>query len=431
MFSGGSGIVTPAAQLNGLLAQVALMSVTGTPLAISGLLTQVAPLLNTLDRPALGAQLALFSMALQRGDVGRSEWLNSRVYDDLEAIHAAMERGDPVAEALQARSAAVALRALVESSRIGPTSIIARSSPRTSLGPPPKINWRSFGSETFPAPNAPSHAVGTAGLRLQYFASFVSGIATHDELEGAMERFYEISGETRRRLREGLFVPQALGQFPVRDAQHLIQRAAAIEPKYGQLMTELILQAILESQEWSLGMPTATTAWELSFLYALRRYIATQMLTEEGKKTVLADRALIRVAQNQASLEKVSWHPGRTRRETFEPWLQAMNGGKSDNLNRQRQFIGEGILRAVGWKVPEQGSSEELRLQWFFRNWIAQYHYGALPARGLPYPTENLIAFAMARNPVHLQPKFKSALLDMMRGFYSDEDLATFSIANQ
>lgn len=418
------GIVTPAGYLSGLLSQLMTLS---RPKKISIILNDIVPKLKDLGRDDLAGRLTKVSLALTEGTYNTIDWQNSRVYDELTTIQEALQRGDPIEEAVNARQAAEELSDLTGPINHHPTSLIARPT-RTSIGPPPRIAWQKFGTAEHPAPNPPDALVHSAGKRLSYLVDFVAGIAGHGALEMDTESFYGISGDIRRSIRKGEFVPLALGKFLVHEARKLIDTASSITPRYGQLMRELIIESIFEAHGWSLGLPNETTPWDASFLYALRRYVTARLLTEDGKRQVLADRALIRVVRNKVSLEKVNWHPGRTRREAFEPWLLATNNGNSARLNMQRRFIGNGLLRAVGWKQPEPYSPNTLKLQWMVRYWIAHYHYGALPARGLPFSTQDIIRYAMAGQPDELIPAFKQGLKEMMSDFYTAEELDTLTI---
>lgn len=417
--------LTTADYLRGLLGQVLQTSVSGQPAQIAGALDQAAQPLQDLGRNDLSARLQRTSGALKSGDYQRTDWVRSRLYGDLADIHASLERGDPVEEAVKARHSHEQLQSLV-----GPvstrSSFMAARSPRVSVGPLPRIEWEKFGTPEHPAPNPPSASITSAGKRLSYFFFYVASHAGYGETETATETFYGISSDLRRRIREGHFAPRAIGKFPSAEAHNIVFKASEIEPKYGQLMAELAVQAFFESQTWSLGLPTRDASWDIGMLYGLRRYLGHLLLTEDGKKTVMADEPLIRVARGLTSLTEVSWHAkdSKTRREAFEPWLTAMNPRNPDPM---RRALGNGVLKENNWFPPKAGASPESRLQWMLRYWIAHYHYGAIPARGLPYPPETIFRFALLRRPAEVNPDFGRNLLVMMGDFYTHEEKEALS----
>jgi hypothetical protein len=181
-------------------------------------------------------------------------------------------------------------------------------------------------------------------------------------------------------------------------------------------MLELVVQAFFESQSWSLGLPVENAPWHIGLLYALRRHVGHRLLCEEGRKAVFDDQPLLRVVRGKVSLNQVNWYGHRTRREIFEGWIQAMSPHNQPRIDRQRRVIGDGILRQKNWKEPAAGSSEALQLQWVVRCWIAYRHYGAIPAAGLPFPSEQVLRFALAVKPGQLAPQFREGLMTMMDG---------------
>jgi hypothetical protein len=419
---------TAAGYLQGLLGQMMVASVSGQETLIAGTLEQIAPPLQSFGREDLSTRLAHASNALKSGDYKRTDWLKSRLYGELSGIHEALKRGDPVEEAVKARQASEALGQLIGPLSSNLPSIVARS-PRVTVGPAPRIEWAKFGTAEHPAPNPPSASVTSAGKRLSYLFYYVAAHAGHGETDTATEQFFEISSALRRRLREGRFAPEALGQFPSSEAAKLIAKAAAVEPLYGKLMKELVTQSLFESQGWSLGLPAKDAPWNVFLLYGLRRHVACQLLSPEGRKTVLADRPLIQIVRGDHDrLQDVTWHPGRTRREVFESWLQGMSRN-AEHLAAQRRFLGDGFLRSMPrWAAPEEGASADARLQWLVRYWIAHCHYGALPARGLPYPPNTIFRFALAGRPTDVRAEFRADLIAMMRDFFTDEELTALDI---
>ena len=411
-----SGIVTPAAYISGLLSDLSTASVTGGVEELALILDDLTSTLGDQNQASLAGRVAEVSKALRTGGLHRAAFLQSPLAQHLESLSEALARGDALEDAFSGkRSERDELEQLLQNRPPRLDRSVTARHVRLSIGPPPLIHWRDFGSIEFPPANPPSADIQTAGERLSYFVFYVAGIAQHGESNIQTAAFYKISEALLRKIRGGLFAPKALGQFPSEIASKLISKASSIEPKYGQLMQELIFQAFFESQGWSLGLPQKEAPWNISFMYALRRHVARKLLTEEGREEILEDRALISVVKGEASLEEVRWHPGLTRREVFEKWLTAINnGGDSARLEKQRRYIGDGILRATGWKALSARAPEALKLQWEFRQWIAYHHYGALPARGLPFSTQILIRFALARNPTGLQPQFVEAIRRMI-----------------
>lgn len=391
----------------------------GSEEVIAGTLEELAPRFEDLNKADLAGRLKKYAAALRDGNTRRAGFLQSELFATLEKLKEALEEGAPLDEALEGKRASEALAELGAGleTRLD-RSITARTVPlRLSIGPAPLITWKLFGSKMHPAPEPPSADIQTAGQRLSYFVFYVAGDAGHGESNIATANYYEISEEQLRRLQKGNFAPKALGQFPTEEAARLIAKASCLEPHYGQLLRELVIHAIFESQDWSLGLPQKEAPWDISFMYALRRYVAEQLLTKKGGEKVLNDTALRKVIQSRRNLQKVDWHPGQTRREIFEKWLTAMNNGSGDPalLDRRRKYIGDGILKAVGWKTPGPGATKEQQLQWRLRHWIAHHHYGALPARGLPYPTNTLLRFAFAKNPTDLDEDFRRGILEMIK----------------
>jgi hypothetical protein len=396
--------------LLGMLNQVTQTSAAGEPQAIAGLLSQVAPTFQDLGRRDLHDRLGQVADALHSGDFGRTDWIRSRLYGEISQIQDALQAGASCEDAFIAATTAPTLGSITapsEKSFIPPAA-------RTHLGPPPRIRWEQFGSEKHPAPNPPSAAVTSAGKRLAYFAQYVAGISGHGESEQAVEDFFDISGHMRRRLRDGFLIPANLGHFPTEDARSLIRTSSDTEPKYGQLMLELVVQAFFESQAWSLGLPTETAPWHVGLLYALRRHVGHRLLCDSGRKEVFEDKPLLRIVQGKVSLNQVNWYGRRTRREIFESWIRAMSPHNARRIEQQRRSIGDGVLRMKGWKEPPANAGEDLLLQWMVRCWIAYHHYGAIPAAGLPFPPEQILKFALAVAPGRVAPQFREGLLRMM-----------------
>ncbi len=414
------GVITPQGRLASHLATLAeLSSAGGDPAEIAEVLEGIAPSFEEQGKANLAARVIRFAAALKEGSTPRTVFLQSPLFRELDSLRERLGEDVPLETALQGRSAVEEFQRLtgpqtLRAQRFAPSSQVTHAL-RLAIGPKPLIDWKKFGSARYEAPREPSADVKTIGQQLAYFVFYAAGMAGHGESNSATAAFYEISEDQLRRLQKGLFAPEALGQFPSEAAFRLIAKATALTPPFGQLMRELLILAIFESQGWSLGQPRGDAFWDISFMYALRRYAAAQFLTERGKENVLADTALVRAIKNRNALERVDWHPGRTRREVFEPWLKALCGGDEKRLSAMRAYIGEGILKAAGWKKPPPHAGEDLQLQWRLRHWIAHHHYGALPARGLPFSTQIILRFAFAKNPADLTPGFRKGLLEMMK----------------
>jgi len=416
-----SGTITPTAYFLGLLNQINSASISGTPAELGGLLQDLAPRMNDFGRSEWATQLSTSALHLQNGEWGRTDFLRSRNFGALEKLRTQLENGTPLEEALTPPEVRQTLDALTSAQP--PRHPLFRPPPRQTVGPAPQIDWSSFGSARFPAPRPPSESVKTAGQRLSYFAYYVAGITGHGETETAVEQFYQISDELRRRLQGGLFAPDRLGQFPSSSAHKLLFRAHKTEPLYGQLMRELLIQSFFESQQWSLGLPLREAPWSISFLYALRRFVAQSLLTDAGKASVLEDETLVKAVRNLLSFEQVGGQGQRTRREIFEDWLHRMNPKDAERQDSQRSFIGNGILQEIGWKRPAHDASPALHFQWMVRYWIAHHHYGCLPARGLPIEPKHIVRFAFASRPTQIHPEFAGTLLTLMSDFYDADEI--------
>jgi hypothetical protein len=426
------------------------LSVTGRPAEIDRLLQEMAPCLNALDRPDLGGRTIKVTLALQGGTYLRTDWIRSPLYRELDEIHQAIERGDPVEEALKGKLASDELNRRTGPLDQTPRSITARPH-RTPLGPPPIIHWKKYGSDLNPAFETPPPHINTAGLRLGFTAQQIAGRAfSYAAMKGenrmdphiqaehniVVESFYGISPEHRRRLREGFFVPEELSRFPSTEAGRLIERAGAFEPLYGELMRHLVQHAIFESQGWSLGIPLKDSPWHLIFRYELRCFVANQLLSENGKKAVLADKTLMKVVKDEVSFEESSWHRGRTRREVLESWFALVYNGHPELAGARRLSIGNVVLKLNGWTPPPGGSPESVKLQWMVRYWAAHYHYGVIPTRGLPIDRQRLEKFVVqAVGNSHDAAKIfvinntaKKLLLNMMGDFYTPEELSNLRV---
>ncbi|MBI5299895.1 MAG: hypothetical protein HY877_06350 [Deltaproteobacteria bacterium] len=393
--------VTPNVYIPTLLDTLANVSLAGDPLAIAEVLTDLSGPVASLGGESLSASLAKFSRALRDGSYVPSQWHRSDFYTQF----------------LATMRQAVLDGRLIEESTSHAQRFATQLFFRPRVGPSPEIHWDEFGSSRFLAPLPPRSEINIMGLKLCYFANYVAGQAGHGERAIEMESFFEIGSGVRQRLQSGAFIPSAIGLFPTREARQLIDKAQALEPRYGDLMRELLRLSFFEAQGWSATIPLPDAVWNDSFLYELRNYVAEELMASEERATaVLEDKALIRVVRGENKVADVRWHAGKTRREVYDAWLQKMSRGDEALLESRRSFLGEGILRAIGWTAPRNGVPAEQRLQWTLRDWIARHHYGALPAQGLPFPTDVILRFAMATSPKRPAHKFSAGLLEMVGG---------------
>lgn len=390
--------VTPDFYVPALLDNLTGVSLGEDPRAIAEVLTDLSGPVASLGGESLSASLARFSGALRDGSYVPSQWRRSDFYTRL----------------LVTMRRAILEGRLTEESTPSTQRFAAPLLFRPRVGPSPEIHWDEFGSSRFLAPLPPRSEISTLGLKLCYFVNYVAGQAGHGERAIDMESFFEMSSAVRQRLHSGTFIPRAISLFPTREARQLIDKANALEPRYGELMRELLRLAFFEAQGWSATIPLPDAVWNDSFLYELRSYVAEELMaSEERAAAVLEDNALIRVVRGENSLGDVRWHAGKPRREVYDAWLKKMSRGNEALLESRRSVLGEGILRAIGWTAPRNGVNNELRVQWRLRDWIARHHYGALPTQGLPFPTEVILRFAMARSPGPITPKFSAGLLRM------------------
>ena len=391
--------VTPDVYIPLLLDTLADVSFAGNSLAIAEVLTDLSGPVASLGGEALSASLVKFSDALRDGSYVPSDWRRSDFYTQF----------------LVTMKRAILEGRLIEESAPHTPRFAIQLLFRPRVGPSPEIHWEQFGSSSFPAPLPPRSEISTLGLKLCYFVNYVAGQAGHGEHAFEMESFFGMSPAVRQRLQSGEFIPRAIGLFPTREARQLIDRAQALEPRYGDLMRELLRLSFFEAQGWSAIIPSPEAVWSEPFLYELRNYVAEELMaSEERAGAVLDDKALIRVVRGENHLADVRWHAGKTRREVEEPWLKKLARGDEALLESRRSSLGEGILKAVGWTAPRNGVNGELRVQWRLRDWIARHQYGALPAQGLPFPTEVILRFAMATSPRSITPKFSAGLLRMI-----------------
>ncbi len=409
------GVMTPQTYLLDLLGQLATQSVLSDEVQIATTLEELSEPAGQFVDPALKESVLQAAGDLKSGRWGRSQFLQSRLYHRLEGVRNTLDLGEgSVAEALAAISSvdtAGSLRRLP----------IARPAVRASIGPPPEIRWEEFGTVKNPMhpPKSPE-ASSTAGRRLAYALRYIAACARAGETEMAVEAFLKISPEQRRKLDRGDFVPKALGQFSSAQVQFMIGQAANVERRFGLLVQELFIHAIFESQGWSLGVPLPQASWDIYMLYWLRRYVALQIIS--GNKKILEDPALVKIVQGKSRLTDTKWHTGKVRRDIFEPWLVGASFGKRDKLDAMCRRIGDDFVRLWKWQPPKNGSGWELQVQWMVRQWIAYYHYGVLPARGLPFHVDVIRRFAVAK-PANVQPQFARQLLAMMRDYFSKVEL--------
>lgn len=391
--------VTPDVYIPSLLDTLTNVSLAENPLAIAEVLADLSGPVASLGGESLSASLAKFSGALRDGSYVPSQWRRSDFYTQL----------------LVTMRRAILEGRLTGESAPSTQRFAAPLLFRPRVGPSPEIHWDEFGSSRFLAPLPPRSEINTLGLKVCYFVNYVAGQAGHGEHAIDMESFFEIGSGVRQRLQAGTLIPKAISLFPTREARQLIDKANALEPRYGDLMRELLRLAFFEVEGWSAVAPLPDAVWNESFLYELRSYVAEELMaSEERAAAVLEDKALIRVVRGENSLGDVRWHAGTTRREVYDAWLQKMSRGEEALLESRRNFLGERILRAIGWTAPRNGVNGELRVQWRLRDWIARHHYGALPAQGLPFSTEVILRFAMAKSPERVAPKFSAGLLGMI-----------------
>lgn len=414
-----AGMVTPQDYVVGLLSDLEGQTVSSEETVIARTLEDLSPHIERLGNRDLAVRIARVMEALRSGQIQRARFATLPLLRELAQLKTALEGGESIEAVLFAREAASRL-AGIEGPRRFPKSITAREILRSPIGQPPVIHWEKFGTKLHPF-KAPGNleTEATAGRRLAYALSYIAGAAGLGETSAEREEFFGMGPEARRKLDRGLFFPKALGNFPTEESHAILKKTAQIESLYGKLVQELMIQAIFESQGWSLGVPLAQATWDIHLLYGLRRYVAEQLLMPQTREKVLEDEALLKVVQGKRLLTDVRWHPGLTRREVFEPWLVGMNKGQPAQLERQKRFIGESYLRSWGWQAPKNEAGWELQLQWMVRKWIAHYHYGALPARGLPFSVDVIVRFAAARYPARVNPQFARKLLAMMGDYYS------------
>lgn len=419
-----SGVVTPIGYTAGLMEAIATQSVIGRESDLASLLSELAPKIEAFGYRDLSARLESSAKLLRNGGMRRADWLHHPLNLELERMGGRLAGGEPAEDVFSGGRAAEELAEVVQGGRRGRATPALRSvrDKGSAIGPPPEIQWEQFGTPKHPGPMQPSEDVVTAGQRFAFMFSYVAGWAGAGDTAAGTEKFYGISDDMRHRIEKGKFVPKNFGSFPSEIAGALLLQAHGVEPLYGQLLQELLIHAMFESYGWSLGLPLPEASWDIHFVYGLRRYLCQLLMTPAGKERALEDRALQRVADGKNSLEEVRWHPRQTRREVFERWLQGMTAGNIERWEALRRFLGEKILELIGWRSPRNGADWGQQVQWAVRRFVAGYHYGALPARGLPFATDLIIRFVMARDVRRVDPKFAKGLVMMMGAYLSSAE---------
>lgn len=427
--AGGNLPITASAILPVLLRKMVQDGPSAAPNELAALLGDISANIGTLGRKDLADRAARLQVHLSTPQARRHHFMDSNLHADLREIHDKLTDGKSVDEALDLQESAQILTSIVEGRRTRATVINKRRTIHDIIGPEPVINWSSFGSKQFPAPPAPDpKLIKSFADRLSYFVHYVATRAAGESSAAAFEVFYGVTSATRQNIALGDFISRDIGRFPSGAATSLIS-SAYVEPNYARLMQELIIRAFYEVQGWSGGMPTAHAPWYVWMLHELRRFVATGIISQEYKKEIIEDKALIRAVKGQIRLTDTVWYPGKTRREVFEKWFKEMglcfgNCAKSDEL---RDRIVEGILAEnPKWQPPEPRSPKSVRLQWLLRLWIAKYCYGDIPANGIRFDKNSLRNFAYDPNPKLPQPELVNALLEMMGGFYTQAELMKF-----
>lgn len=430
-----AGVITPTASALDLLGNVMKESGIGQPAKVAEVLVDLAPVVeNQGDRGIdLAGRLREASQRLRAKGYNRADWPRTQTYKDLRKIAATLQAGHSLSEALRGGTAfeedeAAPLR-IEGGRRLAPRPIL-----RETVGPLPTIHWDKYGNERYPPPLAPEGDLGTAGRYFAYAFHTVASYAGHGvgDDKAAIEGFFGISREFHNRIERGTAVPPQIGNFPTDRISVMLMKSKEISPHYELLLRHLLILSMFEAYGWNLGEPLPEAPWDVDFLYSLRVYACTLLLTPRGRDEFEEDTALRKVVERRASLEDVSWYPrGKTRRDVFENWIQGITGEKRAGAAQDaralmvaaaigegaRKKLGEKILATTGIKPPISGATWRRQIQWAFQQWTCLHWYGALPAWGLLFTTGRLRSLFWSTPDqlrVRLKPSVAHGMISMM-----------------
>lgn len=430
-----AGVITPTASALDLLGSVMQRSAIGQPAEVAELLVDLAPVMENqgVRGTDLAGRLREASRKLKSKEYGRNDWSRTQTYKDLRKVAANLQAGHSLNEALRGGTSfeedeATPLR--IEGGR----RLASRPILRETVGPLPIIHWEKYGNPQYPPPLAPEGDLGTAGRYFAYAFHTVASYAGHGvgDDKSAIEEFFGISREFHRRIEKGTAVPPQIGNFPTAMVGGMLMKAKEISPHYELLLRHLLILSMFEAYGWNLGEPLPEAPWDVDFLYSLRVYACTLLLTPKGRDEFEEDTALRKVIERKASLEDVSWYPrGKTRRDVFENWIQGITGERRAAVAQDsralmaaaaigeeaRKKLGGKILATTGIKPPISGTTWRRQIQWAFQQWTSLHWYGALPAWGLSFTTGRLRSLFWSTPDqlrVRLKPKVAHGIVSMM-----------------
>ncbi|MBI4211665.1 MAG: hypothetical protein HY540_03420 [Deltaproteobacteria bacterium] len=404
---------------NTILTNLVKIAPDATSKSIGTELVRLSEFAREIDQASFATRLLRTGKAFEsRGIAKSSTWQQSPLHQDLHTILTKIRAGAEIQEAFESVAGV-------------PLHIVHKMKPSDAEASTlPPIDWDSFASPTHPALPLPGSGIRTSAQRFSYAFHQIGRSAVGNVNNNELEQFYGISRRVRFQIRDGEFVPAEIREFPSIDIDSIIASAMGVEPKYGDLLRELVIFYAYEVYGWPIVEVKPEDAWNEALLPQLRRYSTEELITKEGGKAIKKDARLLEVVTENVPLDSALWHKKKARRDVMNAWLLKMHRGDHAAAVQHGDDLADRMMRRRLRRMPEPHAPRADRVQWMFLYWLCHYHFGAAPTSTFalcPLKPRAVQRFAEGLYSEVSDP-FLDEILKVTGEFFTPEEKATLTI---